>query len=116
MCTKFDPSSRSGDGLNLFLSPAASADALRFLGHGPHLSCSKTEHILQCNMFGRGGKKIITFGPSFLEMFEKVNFYQRKKKNPTPNSKQETLISMPGSSIALWKCYPTVIATFSSCL
>lgn len=43
-------------------------------------------------------------------------FLSEKNKNPTQNSKQETLISLPGNSIALWKCYPTVTATFSSCL
>lgn len=52
VCAEADPSSRSGDGLDVLLSPAASADVLRFLGPGPHFTFSKAEHVLQRNMFG----------------------------------------------------------------
>jgi len=43
VCAEADPSSLSGDGLNMLLS----ADVLRFLGHGPYFTFSETERILQ---------------------------------------------------------------------
>lgn len=106
--------------------PEAEKDSMCFshllsqLVHLSFLNLVLISHSAKENKFrnttclGEEGEKKIC--QSFLsEMFWESNFYQREK-NPTQDSKQETLISLPGSSIALWKCYPTVIATFSSCL
>lgn len=63
VCAEADPSSLSSDGLNVLLSPATSADALGFLGPGPHFTFSKTEHILQHNVFGGGKRKYLSVLP-----------------------------------------------------
>lgn len=98
-------------------------------GLGPCSAVRRTEYFAT-QLVGRWKKKIIIWWPflvwdvweSWFSLRKKnkknqKKTYTKKKKNKTKrNSKQETLISLPGSSIAPWKCYWTVIATFSSCL
>lgn len=87
VCPDPHPSSQSGDGLRMLLL----ADVLRFLGSGPCFTFSKTELVFTSSpKYVMLQKNICwSFRP---EMFERVNFYQKKIKTQ-PKTQNRKLLS-----------------------